>query len=84
MIARRDTLEQALGDVETQALSGASTVIVSRGWWDSLSTNERDAYRGRAERAGVELRADDAISSHFVEVRSGGEQSPPLSTEHPT
>jgi hypothetical protein len=84
MIARRDTLEQALGDVETQALSGASTVVVSRDWWDSLSAHEQDAYRGRAERAGVELRADDAISSHFVEVRSGGEQSPPLSTEHPT
>jgi hypothetical protein len=84
MIARRDTLEQALGDVETHALSGASTVVVSRAWWDSLSTHEQDAYRGRAERAAVELRADDAISSHFVEVRSGGEQSPPLSTEHPT
>jgi hypothetical protein len=83
MIARRDTLEQALGDVETHALSGASTVVVSREWWDSLSARERDAYRARAERAGVELRADDAISSHFVEVR-GGEQSPPLSTEHPT
>ena len=84
MIARRDTLEQALGDVETHALSGASTVVVCRGWWDSLSVHERDLYRGRAERAGVELRADDAISRHFVEVRGGGEQSPPLSTEHPT
>jgi hypothetical protein len=84
MIARRNTLEQALGDVETHALSGASTVVVSRAWWDSLSAREQDAYRGRAERAQVELRADDAISSHFVEVRSGGEQGPPLSTEHPT
>jgi hypothetical protein len=84
MIARRDTLEQALGEVEMHVLSGASTVVVSRGWWDSLSAHERDVYRGRAERAGIELRADDALSSHFVEVRSEGEQSPPLSTEHPT
>jgi len=30
MIIRRDTLEQALGEVEAQALSGASTIVVSR------------------------------------------------------
>lgn len=83
MIIRRDTLEQALGEVETHVLSGASTVVVSRDWWDALSVHERDAYRGRAERAGMELRADDAISAHFVEVR-GGVEEPPLSTEHPT
>jgi hypothetical protein len=83
MIVRRDTLEQALGEVETHILSGAATVVISRGWWDTLSAKERDVYRGRAERAGVELRADDAISGHFVEVR-GGTQDPPLSTEHPT
>lgn len=83
MITRRDTLEQALRELETRVLSGASTVVVSRGWWDTLSAHEQDAYRARAERAGVALRADDTISSHFVEVR-GGEQGPPLSTEHPT
>jgi hypothetical protein len=82
MIIRRDTLEQALGDLEGHALQGASTVVVSRGWWDSLSVNEREAYLGRAERAAVDLRADESISSHFVEVR-GGDEGPPLSTEHP-
>jgi len=81
MITRRDTLEQVLGEVETHVLSGASTVVVSRGWWDTLSSTERDAYRGRAEQVGIELRADDSISSHFVEVR--GEDEGPLSTERP-
>ena len=82
MIARRDTLEQALGEVESRALSGVSTVVVSRPWWDALSTNEQSGYRRRAERAGVELRVDARISSHFVEVR-GGDEGPPLLTESP-
>jgi hypothetical protein len=82
MIVRRDTLEQALGELEAHTLEGASTVVVSRDWWDSLSAHEREAYRGRAERTSVALRADDSLSSHFVEVR-GGDEGPPLSTEHP-
>ena len=82
MITRRDTLEQVLSEVEAHALSGASTVVVSRGWWDKLSSTERDTYRGRAERAGIELRADDRISSHFVEVR-GDDEGQGLSTERP-
>jgi hypothetical protein len=81
MIIRRDTLEQALGELEARTLKGASTVVVSRQWWDSLSVHERDAYRGRAERTSVDLRVDDSISSHFVEVRGGDEA--PLTTEHP-
>ena len=81
MIARRDTLSQALEDVEAGALVGAST-IVSRSSWDALSAKERDAYRARAEQIGIELSADEAISCHFVEVR-GGADAPPLSTEHP-
>jgi hypothetical protein len=82
MIVRRDTLEQALGEVEARALSGASSIIVNRRWWESLSPHEQDGYRSRAARAGVELRVDEAISSHFVEIR-GGEEGPPLSTERP-
>ena len=50
MIIRRDTLEQALDEGEAQALSGASTIVVSRHWWDGLSAHEREAYRHRAER----------------------------------
>ena len=82
MLIRRDTLEQALGEVEAHALTGVSTVVVNRRWWDALSAHERDAYRLRAERAAVELLADDSLSSHFVEVR-GGDDGPPLSTERP-
>jgi len=83
MIARRDTLAQALTDIEAGGLGAVSTVIVSRGWWDSVSAREQDRYRERAERAGVQLHADDAMSAHFVEVR-GGDSEPSLSTEHPT
>jgi hypothetical protein len=82
MIARRDSLTQALSEVEARALAGASTIIVSRRWWDTLSPNEQGGYRSRAAEADVELRVDEAISSHFVEIR-GGEEGPPLSTEHP-
>jgi hypothetical protein len=82
MIARRDTLEQALGEVESRALTGVSTIVVSRPWWDGLSIKEQSGYRSRAARAEVELRVDEALSSHFVEVR-GGEEGPPLLTESP-
>jgi hypothetical protein len=82
MVIRRDTLEQALGEIEAHALTGVSTVVVNRHWWDALSARERYAYRERAERAAVELRADDSLSRHFVEVR-GGDEGPPLSSERP-
>jgi hypothetical protein len=82
MIARRDSLTQALDELEGHALTGASTIIVSRRWWEALSPSEQGGYRTRAARADVELRADEAISGHFVEIR-GGEEGPPLSTESP-
>lgn len=82
MITRRDNLEQAIGEIETGTLEGASTIVVSRQWWSGLPAAEQDAYRLRAERLAVELRADEAISRHFVEVR-GKEEDPPLSTERP-
>jgi hypothetical protein len=82
MIVGRDTLEQALRQGETGALAPITTIIVSRQWWEGLSPGELEAYRRRADHAAVELRADDAISSYFVELR-GGEEGPPLSTEQP-
>ncbi len=82
MIVRRDSLELALGEVETRGLGGTATIVVSRTWWGGLSVGEQESYRRRAEHAAVELRIDEAISSHFVELR-GGEDGPPLSTEHP-
>jgi hypothetical protein len=82
MIARRDSLAEALRDIEARQLTGISTIVVNRHWWNRLSTNEQTAYRIRADRAEVELRVDEAISRHFVEVR-GGEEEGPLSTERP-
>jgi hypothetical protein len=82
MIARRDTLEQALGELETDRLVGASTIVVNLDWWTRLSTAEQEDFRLRAARARVELVADDRLSSHYVEVRDAGE-GPPLSTERP-
>jgi len=81
LIARRDTLSQALDELEAGALAGASIIVVSRDAWDALSAHEREAYLTRAERIGIELSADEAMSSHFVELR-GGDDAPPLSTEH--
>jgi hypothetical protein len=82
MIVRRDSLTQALSEVESQTLSGASIIVVSRPWWDSLSTREQSGFRSRAEQSAIELRLDQAISPHFVEVR-GSDEGPPLSTERP-
>ena len=82
MIVHRDTLLQALDEIRAGTLSGAVTIIMSRSWWEALSINEQNTYRSQAEGAGVELRVDDLMSSHFVEVR-GDDAEPPLSTEHP-
>jgi hypothetical protein len=80
MIIRRTSLSQALEELEAGTLSGISTLIVSRRWWDTLSLAEHSTFRTRAGRAGVELRVDSAMSGHFVEAR-GGDSGPPLSTE---
>jgi hypothetical protein len=82
MVTYRQSLSEALGDIEAGAIARASTVVVSRRWWDRLSSDERDRYRAHATRLGLALRADGAISSNLVEVR-GGEGGPPLSSEHP-
>jgi hypothetical protein len=82
MFARRDTLVQALHDLETGDLPNAETVIVSRHWWESLSISEQTAFRTRAERDGVTLSVDDQLSEHYVEVR-GGPGDQPLTSEHP-
>ena len=79
MITRRESLTQALADVEAGKLTGVSTLVVSRSWWDALSLRDRRAFRARAGRAGVALRADSAMSAHFVEARDGNDG--PLSTE---
>jgi hypothetical protein len=82
MITRRDTLDEALSQIQAGTLTGASTVVVSRAWWEQLSPGERNDYRMRAERTAIELRADHMMSGHFVEVR-GGDEGPPLVSENP-
>ena len=82
MITRRDSLEEALGEIEAERLRGASTIVVNLQWWTGLSIAEQEGYRLRADRAQIALVADDALSSHYVEVR-GMDEGPPLSTERP-
>jgi hypothetical protein len=82
MIVLRASLEAALADIEAGTITGASTVVMSRSFWVQVPAREQDRYRERAAQAGVQLRADDAMSGHFVEVRD--DVGPPLSTEHPT
>ena len=80
MITRRKSLSEALDELEGGTLAGVSTLVVSRHWWDSLAVQDRNAFRVRAGRAGIELRCDTAMSEHFVELRDG-DGGPPLSTE---
>jgi hypothetical protein len=82
LITRLNDLEEALGEIEADRLSGATTIVVNLQWWTSLSVAEQEAYRLRADRAHIELVADDSLSSHYVEVR-GVDEGPPLSTERP-
>ncbi len=82
MITRRDSLEEALREIEAERLSWASTIVVNLQWWTALSAAEQEAYRLRADRARIALVADDALSSHYVEVR-GADEGPPMSTERP-
>jgi uncharacterized protein (DUF934 family) len=82
MITRRDSLTDALDDIEAGRLTDASTIVINLNWWQELSVAEQERFRHRAERAAVDLRADEALSSHFVEVR-GGDEGPPLSSERP-
>jgi hypothetical protein len=81
MITRYASLSQALDELEAGTLQGVTTVVVSRGVWDRLSRQERSSFRARARRAGIQLRADSVMSSHYVEAR--GTDTGPLSTERP-
>ena len=46
MFARRNTLVQALNDLDTGGLPNAEIIIVSCAWWESLSTAEQTAIEG--------------------------------------
>ena len=81
MIKRRTTLEEALGEIESGALAGVTAIVVNREWWQFLPAGDQNGFRRRCAQHGVDLRADDALSRHFVELASDTGE-PPLSTEH--
>ena len=82
MISRRDSLHQALEELEAGGLAGMTTLVFSRRWWKGLPLGERTGYRERAKQLGVSLRTDENLVGHYVEVR-GEEAGPSLSSELP-
>ena len=81
MIRRRTTLEEALGEIEAGELMGVTAIVVNLEWWQQLPNGKQSEFRKRCVRRGVDLRADEALSRHFVELASD-RREPPLSTEH--
>ena len=79
MTLRYNSLEEALLRVDAGTLANGYRIVVSWGWWDTLSDLERDAYRTSCEVRGMRLSIDHRISRHFVEIN--GPDAPPLSTE---
>lgn len=82
-LLRRDSLDHALDDIERGTLTESSCIVFGRGWWQSLTTAERAAYRRRAKGARVSLRSDSVIGSHYVEVRGKYRPELGLATERP-
>ena len=80
MIKRRTTLEDALGEIESGSLIGVRTIVVNQEWWQQLTTTVQSGYRKRCTRTGVDLRADESLSRHFVELATDTREAP-LSTE---
>lgn len=80
MITRRTTLDEALGEIESGALLGVTAIVVNQGWWQDLDAKTQASFRNRCIRIGIDLRADAALSRHFVELATNRDE-PPLSTE---
>jgi hypothetical protein len=79
---RRTSLHEALAEIEAGSLLDVTHIVVSLAWWEELASNAQQGFQHRSQALGIELRADDRISSHFVELidqLSG----PPLSSERP-
>ena len=79
MTRRCDSLDEALLQVDAGTLPKGCRIVVSWGWWDALSEEERGLYQARCEERGVRLSTDHKISRHFVEINDP--DAPPLSTE---
>ena len=60
-----------------------STIVFGRGWWQDVPKAEQNAFRKRARQAGVSLRSDSLMKSHYVEIRGLARTSIGLSTEQP-
>ena len=82
MIRRRTTLEEALQEIESGVLSGVTAIVVNGEWWQSIPSTMQSDFRRRCGKLGIVLRADAALSKHFVELASSATE-PPLSTERP-
>jgi CheY-like chemotaxis protein len=82
-LLRRNSLEDALSEIERGALTESSCIVFGRSWWQSLTAAERMAYRTRAKAVRVSLRSDSVIGSHYVEVRGRFRPGLGLSTERP-
>jgi hypothetical protein len=80
MIKRRTTLSDALHEIESGVLDGVTAIVVNSEWWQLQSRQQQAEYRDRCEKHRVQLRADSALSRHFVELASDSRE-PPLSTE---
>lgn len=80
---RRDSLEEALKEIEGGGLTDTTTIVFARGWWEGLGADERKKMRSRARKVGVNLRSDSMLTNHFVEVRGASRTSVGLSTERP-
>jgi hypothetical protein len=80
MIRRRTTLEEALSEIDEGTLVNVTAIVVNQEWWQALPRPMQSDYQLRCNKVGVELRADRALSRHFVELASDPRE-PPLSTE---
>jgi CheY-like chemotaxis protein len=76
-VARRDSLDDALLDLERGSLKGTSSIVFSKEWWTRLTPPQQTTFRSRAKRAGVRLRSDSLLSNHFVEVRGPSRAASP-------
>lgn len=76
-VARRDSLDDALLDLERGSLRGTSSIVFSKEWWTGLTHPQQTTFRTRAKRAGVRLRSDSLLSNHFVEVRGPSRPASP-------
>ena len=82
-MARRDSLDAALLEIEKGTAAEVSSIVFGREWWNELSDDQRKTFRSRAKRARVSLRSDSMLGNHFVEVRGKSHGELGLSTERP-